>query len=146
MDSVRNIVFPILNNGEKLWVEKLFESFFVTLREGSFIPRVIQGDIMPEHIIVNPKSHKLVGIIDFGDVSVGDPAYDFAFLSRYGKDFLTETYKNYKLQRDEHFEERRKFYDQRLYVTNLEHSLVRNEAKNLKIQLKQLKDFLKSDN
>ena len=40
---------------------------------------VIHSDIMPEHIIVNPKTHTLSGIIDFGDIEIGDPAYDFAF-------------------------------------------------------------------
>jgi len=44
--------------------------------------------MMPEHIIVEPETHKLNDIIDFGDMIIADPAYDFTFLRKYGQKFL----------------------------------------------------------
>jgi len=86
---------------------------------------------MPEHITVNPKTHTHTGIIDFGDVEIGDPAYDFAFLAKYGKDFLNWVYETYGLSKDPAFEIRRKFYRDRLAITNLEHSIELNDHRTI---------------
>jgi len=36
----------------------------------------------------NPEHEKLAGIIDFGDVAIGDLSSDFGFLWEYGEDFI----------------------------------------------------------
>lgn len=42
-------------------------------------PRFIHDDLQPEHIIVDPNSGRLSGIIDWG-AALGDPAQDFSFI------------------------------------------------------------------
>jgi aminoglycoside phosphotransferase (APT) family kinase protein len=38
---------------------------------------LVHDDLTPEHLLVDPAGH-LVGLIDWGDASIGDPAADFA--------------------------------------------------------------------
>ena len=97
---------------------------------------------MPEHIIVDPTTHKLSGIIDFGDMEIADSAYDFTFLRKYGQNFLDIAYDSYKLDRDETFEKRRQFYEDRLVVTNLEHSIGLQDKQKIELHKNQLTDYI----
>ena len=45
---------------------------------------VVHGDLVAEHILVDEQSGRLAGIIDFGDVALGDPAQDFFGFWKYG--------------------------------------------------------------
>lgn len=40
-------------------------------------PALVHGDIRAEHLYLDPGG-RLVGVIDFGDAAISDPAYDFA--------------------------------------------------------------------
>jgi aminoglycoside 2''-phosphotransferase len=122
-EKIKTKVFPHISGPEQDWATSIFQNFFTTVLENPMPFTVIHSDIMPEHIIVNPKTHTLSGIIDFGDIEIGDPAYDFAFLAKYGNDFLKWTYEAYKKPKDSAFEIRRQFYLDRLALTNLEHSI-----------------------
>jgi aminoglycoside phosphotransferase (APT) family kinase protein len=46
--------------------------------------RFIHNDICAEHLIVDPGTGRLAGLIDFTDAMVGDPAHDFAGLITVG--------------------------------------------------------------
>lgn len=140
--KIKREVFPRISEYEQKWTVKLFEIFLEVIMKTSIKPVVIHSDIMPEHIIVDPETHKLSGIIDFGDIEVGDPAYDFTFLADYGDDFLTESYRNYGLARDETFDARRKFYRHRQAVTNLEHSLKLGDKERIAIHKKELSEYV----
>ncbi len=51
--------------------------------------RSCQADLWPEHVLFSRTTGRLAGIIDFGDVCIGDPDYDLAFLARrLGQDFM----------------------------------------------------------
>lgn len=123
LTKIKKEVFPHISEYEQKWTVTLFKNFLEIIAKTPVKPLVTHSDIMPEHIIVDPETHTLSGIIDFGDILIADPAYDFTFLAGYGKDFLNECYRNYGLPRDEMFEKRRQFYEDRLALTNLEHSI-----------------------
>ncbi|MDJ0785284.1 MAG: phosphotransferase [Myxococcota bacterium] len=40
-------------------------------------PRLIHNDLGPDHVLLDPETGRAVALLDFGDLSVGDPAYDF---------------------------------------------------------------------
>ncbi len=42
--------------------------------------RFLHGDFSPDNIIVNEDSGRLVGVIDWGNAAIGDPAIDFIWL------------------------------------------------------------------
>lgn len=127
LEKIRQTVFPHISKAEQDWSISIFENFFKTILAAPLPLTVIHSDIMPEHIVVNPKTHTLSGIIDFGDIEIGDPAYDFAFLAKYGNDFLNWAYETYSRPKDPAFEIRRQFYLDRLTLTNLEHSIEQND-------------------
>lgn len=43
-------------------------------------PRFLHGDFGPDNLVVDPGSGRLVGIIDWGNAAIGDPALDFVWL------------------------------------------------------------------
>ena len=65
----------------------LVERFYITYREISPPQRVvIHGDLVVEHVLLDEQTEQLSGIIDFGDVALGDPAQDFLGFWAYGAD------------------------------------------------------------
>jgi aminoglycoside 2''-phosphotransferase len=43
-------------------------------------PVLIHCDIAPGHVLYNPQSGRLTGVIDFGDIALGEPARDFIYI------------------------------------------------------------------
>ena len=141
--KIQKVVYPHIPGYEQEWIDEVFVHFFKTIKSNPFQNRVIHSDIMPEHIIVDAEKYTLIGIIDFGDIEIADPAYDFTFLRKYGQKFLKTAYEGYGLEIDETFEQRRQFYEDRLVVTNLEHSIELNDKGKILLHKKQLTDYIK---
>ncbi|SRR5260221_597784 len=75
---------------------RIDEGFVDYLSEG----RLLHGDFHSQHILVNRK--KFVGIIDFNNVSIGDPLFDIAYWSIMPKDgFTKELLDNSGIKMDE---------------------------------------------
>jgi aminoglycoside phosphotransferase (APT) family kinase protein len=74
------------------------------------LPKVfLHGDIYSTHLLWDSKDKKL-GLIDFSDMNIGDPAFDFAELYEYGQEFIEQVYKLYKGPKDDSFLERAWIY------------------------------------
>jgi len=57
---------------------------------------LVHNDLWAEHILVDPRSGSVSGIIDWGDAAISDPAVDFACLySWYGEKWLENVLANY---------------------------------------------------
>ncbi|WP_375383522.1 phosphotransferase family protein [uncultured Sphingomonas sp.] len=46
---------------------------------------VLHGDLVDEHVLIDERAGQLAGVIDFGDVALGDPAQDFIGFWAYGR-------------------------------------------------------------
>ena len=70
---------------------------FLKIAEGwSFSPVLTHNDFGPEHVLIQPETLTVSGVIDFGDAAVGDPALDFAGLIALGNDeFMLDVAKAY---------------------------------------------------
>ncbi|HJU74713.1 MAG TPA: phosphotransferase [Gemmatimonadaceae bacterium] len=78
---------------------------------------VIHHDMGPDHLIVDPGTGRLVGIIDWTDAILGDPARDFAVLvTSLGWDFTEAALGSYPLAVDRGFRERLRFLARLLSV------------------------------
>ncbi len=54
-------------------------------------PVLLHGDLSPDHILWDPQAKRITGIIDFGDMQFGDPAWDFIyFWEDYNEAFLQD--------------------------------------------------------
>ena len=72
--------------------------------------RVIHHDLCPEHLIVEPKTGQLAGIIDWTDTILGDSVRDFVGLVAWrGWGFTEEVLCSYRLPLDGGFRERLRF-------------------------------------
>jgi aminoglycoside 2''-phosphotransferase len=56
---------------------------------------VIHRDFSEDHILLDPQSQRLAGVIDFTDAALGDPAFDFAFLWSYGREAPARVLRSY---------------------------------------------------
>jgi aminoglycoside phosphotransferase (APT) family kinase protein len=98
-------------------------------------PRFIHNDFSSDHIIVDPATGRLSGIIDWSDAVLGDPAQDFAYLMVYhGCDFLERTISAYRLPVDSAFVERCVFLARVRAIGWLAHDLERGAELDLSLK------------
>ncbi len=62
----------------------------------------IHGDVYSNHLLWDSDNQKL-GLIDFSDMTIADPAIDFAELYEYGTSFVEKVYDNYTGVKDSSF-------------------------------------------
>ena len=79
LDGFRSRVFPLLEPKEAERFGERFDRFLAGDENWRFAPCLIHGDIGPEHVLVSPEGD-LVGVLDWEDLTVGDPVGDFAWL------------------------------------------------------------------
>jgi aminoglycoside phosphotransferase (APT) family kinase protein len=72
-------VFPLLSGSERAASADRFRTFMDDEGNWRFAPCVTHGDIASAHILVTAAGD-FAGVIDWEQVSVGDPAADFAWL------------------------------------------------------------------
>lgn len=141
LTKTRRDVYPLLSKTEQTWIEQLFKRFLKSLKEHPFQSVVSHSDIKADHIILDPKTYELKGIIDFGDTTIGDPAFDFGWISyEFSSAFLDEVLKSY-LPTDNTFRQRIYYYNHRQPLAALERSLTRNDG-TVETYKKELSDYI----
>jgi aminoglycoside 2''-phosphotransferase len=94
-EEIQQLVFPIFNDTEKTAVSKLFTTYLEDDNNFNYTPVLLHNDLSNDHILIDNQTDTLKGIIDFGDVAIGDPDYDLMYLTGdYGADFL-DSFLNY---------------------------------------------------
>jgi aminoglycoside phosphotransferase (APT) family kinase protein len=73
-----------------------FYARFETMAPGP--DRLLHGDVTNDHLLLAPSGDCLAGVIDFGDVEIGDVAYDFAYLWSYGEQAPAHVFARYGLK------------------------------------------------
>jgi aminoglycoside phosphotransferase (APT) family kinase protein len=79
-DQVRRQAFPLLTDAGRRYGEKLFEAYLADDANFRFKPAILHSDLYVDHILADDDDDGLAGVIDFGDVRIGDPAFDFTWL------------------------------------------------------------------
>lgn len=83
-------------------------------------PRLIHQDMGVDHLIIDPNTGRLAGILDWTDTILGDPARDFVFLVTWkGWDLAEETFRSYPHHVDQAFRERLGFMSRLLSIMYL---------------------------
>ncbi len=73
--AFEELVFPLLDDELRSGARALFDEIDTLT---GFEPALVHSDLGPEHILV--RDDRLAGVIDWGDVRIGDPALDYAWL------------------------------------------------------------------
>ena len=77
-------------------VEEHFAPLVADEKFMDYQPKLINGDLVPYHIIFDRGKRQINGIIDFGTAGIGDPAADFScMIYNYGESFLAKMMKYY---------------------------------------------------
>lgn len=80
------------------------------------LPAVLtHNDLSPKHILWDDSSQQ-IGIIDFSDRAIADPAFDFTELFLYGRDFAQKVYDLYEGPKDSQFLGRAVIYLKRMGI------------------------------
>ena len=75
-------------------------------------PVLIHGDLTSDNVFVNKQSKNNLGIIDFSDSIISDPAKDFAALFSYGEKFVYSVLQYYTATSSSELFERARIYYQ----------------------------------
>jgi len=86
---IQEKLFGLMRVDARNWVARHFEDFLGDLNNFEYTPVLKHGDFGPSNIVFDKKKQSVIGIIDFGNSGMGDPAYDFAgLLGGYGERFV----------------------------------------------------------
>ena len=89
LERTRIEIYPMVSAAVQDYLEDLFEKYLDNDDNFEYAPVFLHADWSPGHILYDPDTRTIVGIIDFGDAVVGDPAYDLRRLyEEYGEAFI----------------------------------------------------------
>ena len=80
--AARQKVYPHLLPHQVAWAEQVY-AFIDQPDAFTYKPVLVHGDLAPYHILFDPQSHQVRGVIDFGVSGLGDPASDLGSLLGY---------------------------------------------------------------
>ena len=82
--------FPLLSDELQGKLARRFEGFLAEERHFAFEPVLLHADLQQDHILLKMPEQQVSGIIDFGDVGIGDPAMDVwpSLLPYYGGQWM----------------------------------------------------------
>jgi hypothetical protein len=79
VDAMSVHVLPLLGPGERAAAERTIAAFLDDDDNFRFATSLTHGDIGPEHVLITDAGD-LAGVIDWGDLGVGDPVSDLAWV------------------------------------------------------------------
>lgn len=79
-DRANLAVRPLLWRHQREWLASLFRPIETGELSFDFAPAMIHGDLGPYHLLHDPGSALLTGVLDFGVAGRGDPAVDLGCL------------------------------------------------------------------
>jgi len=88
---VKEKVYPLLLKHQVQWVDKLFASVLDDPSTFEYPKALIHGDLASYHILHNPGSGNITGVLDFGVAGIGDAASDIgSLITAYGESFVSK--------------------------------------------------------
>lgn len=85
-----------LETADRDYITALLDHFLET--EAAELNRfvLLHGDLGPAHILFDPAQQRITGVIDFGDMAIGDLAWDLTYLYEdYGPEFMRHFLKHF---------------------------------------------------
>ena len=99
LDVVRGDGGAVLPQPERQALGEWLSRYAVGGPDWDYAPVTLHADVSPEHVLVSAVSATITGVIDWGDVCIGDPARDFIYLYEdWGPEFLGFVLDGYSLE------------------------------------------------
>ena len=138
-DEFRKKCFKYFDDELKNKTVSLFESYLNNDEMKNYKDTVVHGDLSTDHIIITENG---VGIIDFGDIRIFDPAYDFEWAYLLGEDVFDKVFEKYTVNRDDRFKDRISFYAKIVPYYGIVYAEETKNEKMLKEEVKKLRKIL----
>jgi len=111
LDGFRAALRPRLAADVAARVEGAFASYLDGGERWAYRPAILHGDFGPDHVMHDPETGRVTGVIDFGDLAIGDPARDFIYVHEdFGPDVLARLLPLYRLESPEAMFPRLRFH------------------------------------
>jgi aminoglycoside 2''-phosphotransferase len=95
-EATAHTIHGLLDRETQGRLDETLERWSLPSRQEGRRPVLLHCDIAPGHLLYDPLTGSLTGMIDFGDIAVGDPARDFIYVYEdYGPTILTEVLSRY---------------------------------------------------
>ncbi len=142
--KVRENLYSQFSFAQKEWFNSLFTNFLEEPGNFRFTPRVIHGDFDTSNILVDSRSFRITGIIDFEDLGVWDPAADFLFYGE-GLDFIEQLIASYQGPLGDNLEQRMYFLENRKPLSYLLTGLEWEYPQMIDVGFKMLEERMQTD-
>lgn len=80
LEEIKGGVFDLLSTGLKDYISNQFSWYLNNKKNFEYVPTVLHGDLSTDHLLFDSNTEELVGVIDFGDLELGDPDYEYLYL------------------------------------------------------------------
>jgi aminoglycoside 2''-phosphotransferase len=145
-EEIQQLVFPILTDKEKDAVTELFEAYLNDKNNFNYTPVLLHNDLSNDHILIDNQTDTLKGIIDFGDVAIGDPDYDLMYLAGdYGGDFLTDLLHYYPHSDVDRLKNKIKFFQFAQLFQDIVSAIEDNKKRAIKNSYLSVKNWLNTE-
>jgi aminoglycoside 2''-phosphotransferase len=102
LKQVREVLFRRLEKKDFEIAVNELENYLASGESESFEPVLLHGDLSPDHVLFD--GIQVTSIIDFGDMTIGDRAWDFLWIYEdYGADFFERAVSKYDVPDKESF-------------------------------------------
>lgn len=102
-ERTQELIYPNISVNNRETITLLFTTYFHNKKIFEYSPTLIHNDFSTDHILFESGAKKISGIIDFGDMAIGDPYYDFMYLlDSFGPQLISQILKFYtgKIHKD----------------------------------------------
>jgi hypothetical protein len=94
--TVRTEMAPLFTTLEQAAIHAFWSRYLEDGACFAFTPTLVHRDLISEHVLCDPATGRLTGVIDWGDAGIDDPAVDFAGLRRQlGEAFVRQMLTSY---------------------------------------------------
>lgn len=93
--AVREVAYPALDRDERDYLDRIVDAYLGEPRHFGWPAAVCHGDLTSDHVLLPDEQLDISGIIDFGDLGIGDPTGDFVWRFEYGDAFFQRTLAHY---------------------------------------------------
>ena len=92
----RAAVLPLLARDDGLALARMIERFLADERNFVYTSCLLYADFAPEHVLYDAAARAITGLIDWGDLAIGDPDFDLMYVYQdYGADFVQRLLAHY---------------------------------------------------
>lgn len=125
--SVRDRAFAHLDEAEPDWALRLFESYLESAPQPAQLA-VTHSDLTCDHLLYDRSTGRL-GVIDFSDAAIFDPAADFVWFEELRETFYRKVLAHYARPLGHSFDERVRFCVRQMPFQELLYGLDRGDSR-----------------